>query len=146
MFGLIFEVNTSSITLESSEENPSLMYIRDETNSLSIRCECQGNVVLSATDQSKSMIVARFNWVEVEDNFVDFFLLNPNDVEETDIVFGKLIFVEGAVTANVDFSVRTNNPLNIIQEIDTFFITLSDTVPNQNVRVLLGSGYQWQAH
>ncbi|HRT34189.1 MAG TPA: hypothetical protein P5023_07120, partial [Bacteroidales bacterium] len=139
MYGFVLVPNSgaNTVTIESSEANPSLMLIADSNNDMSIRCECTANITIPC-EVTKRTVIARFSWLEVEDNFVDFYCINELDVEPTDIILGTLVYDGSTLTANVDYSSRTNSPLNTISELDTFFDVLPDLIPSQKISVFPG--------
>lgn len=139
MYGFVLAPNSgaNTVTIESSEADPSLMLIADTGNAMSIRCECTANITIPC-EVTKRTVIARFSWLEVEDNFVDFYCINELDVEPTDIILGTLVYDGSTLTANVDYSARTNSPLNTISELDTFFDVLPDLIPSQKIRVSPG--------
>ena len=88
---------------------PGVCYIHDETQEIGTRIETQESVVIEI-DSTKPYVVLRFDWVDATDNFMDFIAVAYEDIEDDDLIVGRVIYENSGttMTENYDYTRRNN--------------------------------------
>lgn len=99
--GNLIRINDTSIEIE-----PMVALFEDDTNKLSVRIESQDNAILTVSNIN-IYIVARFTWINTENNFMDFLAVPAVDIEDTDLILGRLQFNGSVLTTDFDYSKKS---------------------------------------
>jgi hypothetical protein len=102
----------SGFTLEKFSDSmvritPGVCYIHDEIQNLGTRIETQENVVIEI-DSTKPYVVLRFVWIDAKDNFMDFVSTTYNEIQNGDLIVGRVIYENSGttMTENYDYTRR----------------------------------------
>ncbi len=88
------------------EITPLYCVFEDDVNKLSVRIETTENATVTV-DNTKQYIVARFTWVNSENNFMDFVAVDYLDIQATDLILGRFQYIGIVLQETFDYSKKS---------------------------------------
>lgn len=85
---------------------PLYCLFEDSTAKATIRIETLDNAVIDV-DNTKQFIVCRFQWLNTENNFMDFLALDSVDILPTDLILGRLQYTGIVLNTTYDYSKKS---------------------------------------
>lgn len=96
---------------------PFICIYYETANNLAIRIETQENALVDVV-ASDTLLVGRFTWFQTENNYMSFMSITEGELQNDDIIFGKLNFNGLTLSSVFDYSRKTwalgyySNPQN----------------------------------
>lgn len=140
--GIISGGNLIKVTDGTVAISTFLSFFEDTNNGLGLRLETTdtANVLVTETN---NWIVGRFNWLNIEENYMDFLGVAWDNIQSTDIIFGKCIFNALGELTSFDTSRKSwsRSYYENFKSKYPNFCVLPNVPENDKVLVCKGKGY-----
>ena len=140
--GIISGGNLMKVTDGTVAISTFLSFFEDTNNGLGLRLETTdtANVLVTETN---NWIVGRFNWLNIEENYMDFLGVAWDNIQSTDIIFGKCIFNALGELTSFDTSRKSwsRSYYENFKSKYPNFCVLPNVPENDKVLVCKGKGY-----
>ena len=93
-----------------------IILVEDTSKSLSVHCRTKTNVDVTV-NSANVYVVARFIWLNAEENYVAFLSLDYASILADDVILGRCIYPDGVNLTYIDTNVRTD-ALRVLSDID----------------------------
>jgi hypothetical protein len=128
----------TKVTDSEIKVSPFVCLYEDETSSVSVKIQTLSDASVSVS-ASNVWVIGRFIWLNTEDNYMDIIAVAKEDVQETDMVFGRLQYDGSTLTTNFDYSQTSYNSKYELKLHEAFPFRVYPTHPNgTTVEVDLG--------
>lgn len=114
--GTLTKVSDSSV-----EILPFYSVVEDSTAKISIRIETSSNALVSSVSSSTPWIIGRFEWLNTDDNFMDFLAVAKVAIQEDDIIFGFVDYNGATMTTDFDYTQKSWS--------SWYYLDLSNPIP-----------------
>jgi len=104
--GIIKGGELTKLTDSTVSISPFLCFFEDTSVETGTRLETSSDVSVSVS-QANNYIVGRFNWLNIEDNYMDFLGVSSSNIQPTDLIFGRAIYDTLGVLQNFDVSEKS---------------------------------------
>lgn len=104
--GIIRGGELTKLTDSTISISPFLCFFEDTSVETGTRLETSSDVSVSVS-QANNYIVGRFNWLNIEDNYMDFLGVSSSNIQPTDLIFGRAIYDTLGVLQNFDVSEKS---------------------------------------
>lgn len=104
--GIIKGGELTKLTDSTVSISPFLCFFEDTSVETGTRLETSSDVSVSVS-QANNYIVGRFNWLNIEDNYMDFLGVSSSNIQPTDLIFGRAIYDTLGVLQNFDISEKS---------------------------------------
>lgn len=104
--GIIRGGELTKLTDSTVSISPFLCFFEDTSVETGTRLETSSDVSVSVS-QANNYIVGRFNWLNIEDNYMDFLGVSSSNIQPTDLIFGRAIYDTLGVLQNFDVSEKS---------------------------------------
>jgi hypothetical protein len=132
--GTFARVSDTAITL-----SPTLLFFEEPLKQVGIRIETTVNATINVLPTTP-YIVGRYTWINTENNYMDFLAVASYNLEDTDIIFGRLVFNGSVLTTEYDYSKKQwsyNYYNNVNDELPPFKVEAQEPYSNT---VIVGPG------
>lgn len=102
----VYEGLTVSILDNSTVRlSTGILLIENVSKSLSLHCRTRTNVDVTV-NSANVYVIARFLWINAEDNYVDFLAVDSASINSDDLILGRCVFPDGVNLTEIDTSRR----------------------------------------
>lgn len=130
-------VNNSPATISIS---PFSAIVLDTVTGIAVKISTSASVVLRTgfpvagitIDNAHPFIVARFTWVNTEDNYLDILAIPFAEIQNSDIVIGRCIYESGILQEDFDLTRRTNASISLHNN-ESFMFNVTSTEPASDI-------------